>query len=563
MAKISQIKPTQVNISGKEIPSSPANPSTDASIWASDGADDGKWKPDPTPEVSALQSGDALVVDTIDTTQKTATYKAEPFIPADDGTLSLVNQSGIIGDLAITYSNLVITIPSYKAVFYNSATNARIIIDKSQETLTIAAAGQNTDDVTWVEILSDGSYSQTTSRPSDIDTLTRNFIAEVDHPEGGNIVGVKPIYKPYDVIQTRMRALGNALGISSSGFRFSYEASTGAVSQTSNVARVFGYGIGEFGYKEFLTSSVQGRYLSFDSTESGMFTTLLKTYKIDDPANNTSSDIGNGKFAMLLLFASVTGEYAILAPQEEFDDTDAALANVLLYPSQVTRPKELDEFFKLVASIVVPKTVGTNNNDVMIYATPEVGFGGASANVNTGSTVPDPSTGNVGDRLVVNAAGNALEYQPEPTVDTTGSTAMSVLQREASGDLKTADMALNKNLAFYGNDVRYGTFDYDFDSNQASNFTLDFVTDLDSVSKTNDRTAGVAFTLRAKTGLKEIDIIVATMTINPVEYTDTTNKYTAVASTVSSTISQGGNIINFIANNQNGKQTIWCTYRFF
>ncbi|ACJ71986.1 hypothetical protein ASSaV_gp17 [Abalone shriveling syndrome-associated virus] len=361
-----------------------------------------------------------------------------------------------------------------------------------------------------------------------------------------------------------MRALGNALGISSSGFGFSYAAATGVLNQTSNVARVFGYGVGEFGYREFLVASVQGRYLSFDSAEAGMFTTLLKTYKIDDPANNTSSNISAGNFAILLLFASVSGEYAILAPQEEFDNADDALANILLYPSQVTRPKELDEFFKLVASIIVPRTVAANNTDVVVYTTPDVGFGGASAGAGAGgAVVPDPSTANPGDRLVVNSAGNALEYKPEPSIDTAGATPASVLQRNADGTFKVADIATSNNLAFQGNNIRVGVAIVDVVTGVVSNYGLDFVTDKVTMKYSRDTSSDLATATFTTTtsGVTSVILSTAYKTIKPVTYSQSTSSFVATASTISGTIGARGSV-NFIQKaSETGSQKIFVFYR--
>ncbi|AQW89079.1 hypothetical protein pCXcHC2016_05 [Xenohaliotis phage pCXc-HC2016] len=553
----SHLKPTPVTINSNNIPDPQPN-----SVLASDSNANPVWKSNPLGDTTQLKPDEALVVDTVDTSTETVTYKSEPFVPADDGTLSLVNQTGIIGSIATTTGNLTVTISAYKAVFYNPTTNTRVLIDKSQETITIAAAGQNNHDITWIELLIDGSYSQTTTPPSGADILSRNFITEVDHPAGGTVVGTKPIYKPYSMIQTNMRALGNALGVSSGNFNFSYNAATGVLNQNSNTAKIFGYGVGEFGYKEFLNGSVTGRYHSFDPAEKGNFTTLLKTYKIDDPIAGTSSDIGVGNFGILLLFASVSGEYLLLAPQQEFNDANNALANILLYPSQVTRPKELDEFFKMVASIIVPKTVGTNNNDVVVYTAPEIGFGGASATVSGGSPVPDPSTGNAGDRLVINAAGDALEYKPEPSIDTTGATPASVLQRNADGTFKVADIATSNNLAFQGDNIRVGVATVNVVTGAVSNYGLDFVTD--KITMTYTRTASVNLSSAAfiVSGIAQSNVALsaAYKTTNPVSYVD--GNYTSITSIITGTIAPQRGAVNFVQiDTETGLQKIVAFYR--
>lgn len=367
-----------------------------------------KWEPKDNPfkNISPTLAGKALVVSSSSTVGNII-LEGSDIVQADEATNSLLDVNGVLSEPVFTKTGNTVHVTEFKINFVSGST--RTIRTIPAQDIVIAAAGTNTatSDQTYLYIDDTFTIKQTLTPPTVAQLRSNIYIAEVIHTDGGSVSVVKPMFTRFGAIQEQLRALYDAIGIKNEEFTFTFDRATGHVAQTNANAKLIGYNINGTGADKnvvpFPTANpITVEYYSFNPADRvPALTDFKKVYNIDNVAAGTSTQIPNGSFGILVLFASIDGKYLVLAPQQEYTSLNAARDGYLLYVSSVILPEQFSKYYVTIAAIVVAHAVTTNaSTEFEIYPiSSELGFNGGATK--SASTLPAPSSGTAGDIVVV------------------------------------------------------------------------------------------------------------------------------------------------------------------
>lgn len=340
---------------------------------------------------------------------------------------ALVHVTGVIGDPSISIvSGNVIRISPYKAAFY-SAGAGETFIDMPQADITITKANTNNpaDDITYLLLDPTGTYVQTSVRPSESLRRSSIYLAEISHINGGPITNVRLYYNPISEILLRQQQLADRIGLQAKGFKFTWAAATGQLSQTGTLAQLLGFYINPTGAEKnivsFPAAAITAEYFSYDAAlKVASFTDFRKTYKIDNPLTGTSTTFSGQHRGILVVMASINGKYLVIAPQKEYTTFDEANQSRLIYLAELVLPDGFTELYTPVATIVVEATVNQNSQENQFSVAPIAEFGYNGGSHTQQQALPAPTAGTAGDILVVNpsATGYELAHDPVPSFAT-------------------------------------------------------------------------------------------------------------------------------------------------
>lgn len=416
-----------------------------------------KYVPKTNPLASITQSdaGRALFVNSAGDG-----FTTEEAVIDNDALESLLDQTGVIGYPELTFTSPnILKVPNLRVVFKGTVPGVDPIVDipATDVTITGAGSGQATSDFTYVSVTPAGQFLQNTAPPTGQDRIDNVFVCEVYHPNGGPIKSVRPFWSFYGNNQEVSQEIGRILGLVDRGFAFTRVAAQGSLLQVGPDARVLGYNIEATGddrnIKKFPTGQVTAEYFSFDPAERvPALTNFNKAYKLDSPLGGTAQTLTN--FGILVLFAGVDGSYFIMAPQQNFANLDDAVAQRTTYAASITLPEGLLSFYVAVATIVVSPNVTATTGTFIPAAIGDAALVGGSSVV-SGPTLPDPTTGQPGDVVVVNAATDAYELQSDSVPDLTGVADGSFLVVQGSQIVPQQLNAANIDFFFKRQDMRF------------------------------------------------------------------------------------------------------------
>lgn len=415
------------------------------------------------------EAGKAIVVEA-DATTGALKFATADIVPKDDAIKALIDQTGIITIPSITQqSPNTLRISSFKAIFYDKATDTSTVIDVPQQDVVISGAnsGNTANNVTYLELLPNGQYAQTNIRPTNLEVIEKQFMLEILHENGGPITSWRPLFTLYSNLQKQNRAVFETIGLNDKDFVFTFTRATGALKQEGTRARVIGYFIttsnpsGDYNVFSYpVANAITVDYFSFDPNErTNNINNFLRSYKWDNPATATSTAIANNHFGILALFASISGKYTIIASQKEYTSLSDAQSDRQLYLSKIVLPEDFGRNNVLVASIIVSGTVTANaSTEFIIELSGELMFNGGGSVAPSG--LPDPATAQAGDEVVVNPATNGYELKTTGIPDMRTLPAGQFVTTTGSGVGSTAIQAntINAGLLMGGMDNKIVSF---------------------------------------------------------------------------------------------------------
>lgn len=421
-------------------------------------------KADPLAGITSSDAGKALFVN-----GNGDAFVAVDAVKDDNALRSLLDQTGVLGYPSLTFTAPnILKVPALKLVFEGIAaatpgTNPIVSVPATDVTITRSGTGNAVDDFTYVSVTPQGTFIQSDKMPTGQDRTTNVLLAEVFHPNGGPIKSVRPLYAFYGNNQAVSQAIGLIVGLVDRGFAFEYTQATGAVSQRGHDARLIGYNIEASGSdrntKNFPVGDITTEYFSFNPADRvPALTNFNKVYNLDNPTAGTSSPLTG--FGIVLLFAGVDGSYFALAPQKDYATEEEALIQRTNYAGSVVVPKGLLDFYVAVATMVVSPTVTTTTGTFDVAAIGDAALVGGSSVPST-ATLPDPTTGNPGDVVVVNAAGNNYELKASAVPDLTSAADGSFLGVQGSQVVSVTPSTANIDFFLKRQDMQFVILELD------------------------------------------------------------------------------------------------------
>lgn len=410
----------------------------------------------PTP--AAADAGKVLAINTVTATG--VTYKYEALTPIDPLILSIYNQNGVLGVLSATFAAKVLTlVGNVTAVYYDKTTQVRTT---RRIAITPAITITTTGDATYLFVDPDGTFGQVHSTTDPADFRDKVYLFKVYHPDGGDIVSVKPIYTVLSHPQENLRDFGYGLGIMAQGFNLRIFAdNTGHIAQVGPYAVVSGYNINPTdpipSQRIFPVvnsgTGINYQYWSWNPADRvATRNTVIGNYRMDQPLSNSSIAFPYA-FGIVTIFAGSDGSYIFLATQRTYTTAELAIADIFNYMGTLLLPQLLIEQYDIIGfHIVEPSITAASAVSTIFVMLNSISVGGAPKD----TLLPEPSTAGV---VKVLAGSNAFSIQPDtpaPVVDLTGFVDGDVLGVTAGKIAPIKSDVLFPSLAFQ--DAKRGYF---------------------------------------------------------------------------------------------------------
>lgn len=452
--------------------------------------------------ISIADAGKGVVV-----AQDGLTLDAVDVVQTNDAIERFFNQTGVLGDTNITILNSnTIRISAFSVNFFDQAANMRNVVSIPQTDLIITKAGSGVpaDDTTYILLDSAGNFLQVNAPPNLSQQLQQLYVCEVSHPEGGAIEAVRPLYTIFSDIVARLRELSEVIGLTDRGFFFTFNRGTGRVQQTGAGAVVIGYNIAATGNDRnkvnFPVQDITVEYFSFNPADRvATLTDFRRTYNVDDPDAGTSAPIIGNARGIIVIYASVSGKYVVMAPQVAFTNVDEANARRVAYVGSIKLPDQFADLYVPVATVVVEGTVTSGSTtDFILETIGEIGFNGGSFAGQR--TLPDPSTGNAGDIVVVNAAQDAYELKADISPDLSSAPAGAFLTVNGGALTTTQITSSAVTAGLFTGFVSMKVTKFDVVSGAVQNGSGDFV----DISSNIESISGDTISVREEAGINFI-----------------------------------------------------------
>lgn len=340
------------------------------------------YEEDPLKNINPAADADkALAIDATQSTDGNPILKALSVVTMTPSVSQILGQSGIITYPTITVlsDGITVRISAYRVSFYDSVKRTNAEKDVPQQDIRITNAKTNTPgaDITTLILTPALTYNQVSGNPAPSDTDGKIPICKVYHQNGGALKSEVYMLAPsFGTIEKNFREGLRLLGIQQVGFVFTYDKTQGLLSQTSPTAALSGYGIAAASSSNrnivpFPTGSITAEYVSWNPADRvAAVTNFNRTYKVDNPSNGTSASIQGGNYGIVTIWASVSGKYIMVAPQEVYTTKSDAFNRIDEYSSKVALPKEYRDVFAMVAAAIVTGTVDTSaNTSFDVYTT--------------------------------------------------------------------------------------------------------------------------------------------------------------------------------------------------
>lgn len=361
-------------------------------------------KTNPTNDLLPTDVGQALKVAAVD--QDGVTLAGTNAVLLDDALSKFFNQPGLLTapSVAIASSN-TIQIGPIQPIFAVGDKPHLFSFPGQTVTDPFALSNNADDDISYITIDTNGIYSITKTPPSPVvNSPFSVYLFEVLHPNGTGIKSIRPIYNEYGYNATKLREIGESIGTTPNNFIFTSTTTSGTINQVSTNASIRGYSINTISSTNKdqvnfpAATPITCEYFSYNPADAvASFTDFRKTYKIDNPLNNSSTALPANQNGIIVILGSITGKYLVMAPQKAYASVAAAEEERLTYLATLRLPAEFKSFYTVLATTIISGNAAAGLvAEIKLVSAVGLGGGALVAPV----TLPSP-VGIPNDRVVV------------------------------------------------------------------------------------------------------------------------------------------------------------------